>query len=139
MTSAELAIHLGSRVWFIDRHRPLLLSIQIALFTVGIFYYVGGLTDPSAFKESTWGSLAYERDAMFWGAINAVSAFITALGLLRPVKNKMIAVGAVLQALQFSAIFTSCAFYGGDVGIGLYAVMLCLMHCKIAFEAVRGL
>lgn len=139
MTSAELAIHLGARVWFIDRHRPLLLSIQIALFVVGVFYYVGGLTDPSAFKESTWGSLAYERDAMFWGSVNAISAFITALGLLRPVKNKMIAMGAVLQSLQFGAIFTSCVFHGGDIGIGIYALMLCILHCKITYEAIRGL
>jgi len=139
MTSSELAIHLGARVWYIDRHRPLLFAIQIALFAVGVFYYVGGMADPSAFKESTWGALAYERDASFWGSVNAMSAFITALGLLRPVKNKMIVTGAALQSLQFSAIFTSCVFYGGDIGIGLYALMLCLLHCKIAYEAVRGM
>lgn len=139
MTSAELAIHLGARVWFIDRHRPLLLAIQIALFVVGVFYYVGGMADPSAFKESTWGALAYERDAMFWGSVNAISAFITALGLLVPVKNKMIAFGAILQSLQFGSIFTSCVFYSGDIGIGLYALMLCLLHGKITYEAIRGL
>lgn len=139
MTSSELAIHLGSRVWFIDRHRPLLFWAQVALFTVGAFFYIGGITDPGVFKETTWGSLAYERDASFWGAANAISAFITALGLVRPVKNKMIAFGAVLQVMQFSAIAISCISYGGDIGIGMYASVFAILHCKIAYEAVKGL
>lgn len=138
MTSAELAFQLGSRTSYIDRHRPLLIQVQVALFLVGLFFYVSGVTWPGVFQESTWGSLAYERPAWFWGAVNAVSAMITAMGLIRPVKNWMIVCGAVLQVCQFGAITTSCMAYGGDKGIGLYAAALLVLHCKMIYEAARG-
>lgn len=139
MTSAELAFQLGARTGYIDRHRPLLIQIQITLFLVGIFFYVSGVTWPGVFQESTWGSLAYERPAWFWGAVNAVSAMITAMGLIKPVKNWMIVSGAALQVLQFGAITVSCFTYGGDKGIGLYAMALMVLHCKMTYEAARNL
>lgn len=137
MTANEFAVALGANVNYIDRHRPLLLQIQLALFAVGVFFYISGMTWPGVFQEGTWGSLAYEQPAWFWGAINAISAFITACGLIKPTKHWMVGTGAALQIAQFGAIATSCMFYGGDKGIGLYAVCLGLLHMKIMHEAIR--
>ena len=139
MTSSELAFQLGARTNYIDRHRPLLLQVQFALFAVGIFFYVSGITWPGVFQETTWGTLAYQQPAWFWGAVNAVSALITAIGLMKPVKNWMVTAGASLQIMQFGAIATSCLSYGGDKGIGLYAVCLMVWHCKMLYEAARGI
>lgn len=138
MTAVELAFSLGAQTSYIDRHRPLLLQIQYALFGVGVFFYVVSMGSPGVFQESTWGGLAYTQPATFWGAMNAVSAFVTAMGLIKPVKNWMIAVGATLQVLQFGAITTSCLMFDGDKGIGLYALCLASLHCKLLYEAARG-
>ena len=75
--------------------------------------------------------------AAFWGAFNALAAMITILGLLKPIKSKMVMVGASFQVLQFGAIATSCILYKGDYGIGIYAICLVIMHTKILYESAR--
>lgn len=137
MTAAELSYQLGARVNYIDRHRPLLLQIQYALFAVGLFFYTAGRAQPGVFQASTWGNLAHEMPAAFWGAFNALAAMITILGLLKPIKSKMVMVGASFQVLQFGAIATSCILYQGDYGIGIYSVCLVIMHTKILYESAR--
>jgi len=137
LTTAELSYQLGSRVNYIDRHRPLLLQIEYALFIVGLFFYVASRLMPGVFQQSTWGGLAYEMPAAFWGAVNAMAAMVTILGLLKPVNSWMVAIGASLQVMQFGAISTSCILYGGDYGIGIYAVCLALLHIKMLYESTR--
>jgi hypothetical protein len=137
LTYADLSFQLGARVDYIDRHRPILLQVQYALFAVGLFFYTIGRVYPGVFQETTWGALAHEMPAAFWGAVNALAAMITILGLLKPVNSAMVATGASLQVLQFGAIAMSCIFYGGDYGIGIYSMCLVMLHCKVLYESVR--
>jgi len=137
LTAAELSHELGARVNYIDRHRPLLIQIQYALFAVGLFFYIASRVMPGVFQQSTWGSLAYEMPAAFWGAVNAMAAMVTILGLVKPVNSMMVATGASLQVMQFGAISTSCIFYNGDYGIGIYAVCLAVLHVKLLYESTR--
>ena len=137
MTIGELSYQLGARTCYIDRHRPLLLQIEYALFVVGLFFYIASKVNPGVFQESTWGGLAYQMPAAFWGAVNAVAAGILILGLVKPVKSWMVLSGAFLQVLQFGAIATSCILHGGDYGIGIYAICLAALHIKILHESVR--
>lgn len=137
MTAAELSYELGAKVNYIDRHRPLLIHIQYALFAVGIFFYIASRVMPGVFQESTWGGLAYEMPAAFWGAVNALGAMVTILGLVKPVNSLMVAFGASMQVMQFGAISTSCIFYNGDYGIGIYAMCLAVLHVKLLYETTR--
>lgn len=136
MTAYELNLALQGKTGFIDRHRPLLLHMEFVLCAVGLFFYVSGMFFDGVFKLSTWGEWAYVIPAWIWGAINAIGAAIAAFGLLRPIKNCMVGVGATIHLLQFTAIFQSCMFSGGDVGIALYSLALAALHAKLLYEAV---
>lgn len=137
MSYAEFEMLLLGRSDYIRRHRPLLMQFQIMLLVVGMFFYVTGLLMPGTLSPDTWGELAYFQPAWVWGAINASASAITAIGLMRPVKNKMVAVGAAMHLVQFSAICTSCFFSGGDFGVGFYVGAAAALHGRIFYEALR--
>ena len=136
VTAFELNLAIQGKAGFIDRHRPLLFHMEIVLCLVGIFFYIGGMFFDGVFRESTWGEWAYFIPAWVWGAVNAIGAAIAAFGLVRPVKNCMVAVGAAIHLIQFTAIFQSCVFSGGDVGIALYGLGLAALHAKLLYEAL---
>lgn len=137
MTAIELEYALRGSSGYIARHRPMLLQIQVMLCVVGCFFYTVGVIDSSVFKADTWGALIYHQPAWFWGAWNAAAGGITAIGLTRPVRSKMVCFGAFLHVLQFSAISISCVWYGGDMGIGIYASCMMAIHSKLFYEAAR--
>ena len=136
MTSFELNLALQGKSGFIDRHRPLLLQMEVVLCLVGMLFYFGGMFLDGVFRVTTWGEWAYFIPAWIWGAVNAIGAAIAAFGLVRPVKNCMVAVGAAIHLIQFTAIFQSCVFSGGDMGIALYGLALATLHAKLLYEAL---
>ena len=136
MTAFELNLALEGKTGFIDRHRPLLFQMELVLCAVGVFFYIGGMFFDGVFRVSTWGEWAYFIPAWIWGAVNAIGAGISAFGLMRPIKNCMVAVGATIHVIQFTAIFQSCMFSGGDSGIGFYGLALAVLHAKLLYEAV---
>jgi hypothetical protein len=122
----------------IDRHRPVFMSMQGALFIIGVMFWVDAMGDGVGFKEETWGWLAYSFPAAGWAFLNMATSAITMIGLMRPVRNWMVIVGASSHIAQFLILSYSAVMCGGVFVIGLYASVFFLpMHLWILLEALR--
>lgn len=105
----------------LSRHRPILISMQLALMFIGVLFWVDAMNGGEGFKEETWGWLAYSFPAAGWAFANMATAAITINGLIKPVRKWMVAVGAASHCLQFTLLSYSATMCGGVFVIGLYA------------------
>jgi len=123
----------------LDRHRPLLVALQCALFFIGVLFWIDAMTGGAGFEETTWGWLAYSFPAVGWAFINMATSAITIIGLMKPIRYWMVAVGAALHCVQFLILSYSAALCGGVFVIGLYASVVFLpLHLWLLLEAVRS-
>lgn len=137
MTRNELAFRITGHAVYIDRHRPMLMQIELYLFLVGMVFYVSGITIDAAYTVETWGGILFHQPSWFWGALNAVASATCVIGLIKPPRYRIILIGAGMHLLHFSAIAISCLFYGGDFAIGLWALGFLGFHAKMFYEAAR--
>lgn len=122
----------------ISRHRPVLIAMQCSLMFIGVLFWIDAMGDGVGFKEETWGWLAYSLSAKAWAFLNMATAAITINGLIKPIRNWMVAVGASMHCIQFLVLSYSAALCGGVFVIGLYASVFFLpLHMWMLFEAVR--
>lgn len=121
----------------IDRHRPLFMLMQALLFCIGVVFWIDAMTGGVGFREDTWGSLAYSIPATVWAFVNMATAAITMIGLVRPIRGWMVAVGAGGQILQMLILSYSATMCGGVFVIGLYASVFFLpIHLWLFLEAL---
>lgn len=122
----------------LDRYRPALMYAQMSLFLFGCFFWIDANSGGAGFKEVTWGSFAYFIPAKIWAAWNMVASAICIVGLKKPVKTKLVVLGAFLHCLQFSVIAYSTTFTGGEPVVGLFASTFFLpLHMWLLIEAAR--
>lgn len=112
---------------------------QFSLFLFGVFFWIDASVGGNGFKELTWGSFTYAIPAKAWAVLNMVASAIAFVGLKKPIKTKLVAVGAFLHCIQFSAISYSTTFTGGESIVGLFASTFFLpLHLWLLIEAARG-
>lgn len=122
----------------LDRHRPLLLSLQVSLFAIGVLFWFDASTTGYGFTAMTWGSAAYAIPAKLWAFSNMAASSMCIIGLLRPIKRWMVAAGSGFHCLQLFYLSYSAVFTGGAVVVGLYASIFMLpLHLWILLEATR--
>lgn len=122
----------------LDRHRPIFTVMQFLLFCIGAIFWIDANTTGVGFKEETWGSLAYSLPAEAWAFMNMASSTITMIGLARPIKGWMVAIGTTGHLIQFMVLSYSATMCGGVFVVGLYAsVFFMPLHIWLLFEAVR--
>lgn len=122
----------------LDRHRPMVMGMQVALFVIGCIFWVNTFTYNIAFEKQVWGGLAHAIPAKVWAASCMAAAALTINGLLKPIKSWMVAFGAAFHCLQFIVLSYSAAFDGGAFVIGIYASVFFLpLHLWLLIEAVR--
>lgn len=118
------------------RHRPVFMAAEASLFLVGCCFWVDAVLGGKGFDEATWGALAYSVPALFWAGANMSCAALTLVGLVKPVRNWMVIVGASLASLQYMVLSYSAIFDGGASVIGLFALLFFLpLHLWLIFEA----
>ncbi len=121
----------------LSRYRPIFMMAQIGLFIIGALFWIDTQRGGAAFTAEVWGDLAYSIPAEFWAFANMSTSALTAIGLMKPVKNKMVSVGAGLSCLQYLVLSWSAVFDGGAAVIGMYASVFFLpLHMWILGEAI---
>lgn len=122
-----------------NRHRPFIMAIEAGLFAIGCCFWIETMLAGSAFTADIWGDLAYSIPAQFWALANMSVSALTLAGLMKPIKNWMVALGAGLSCVQYIVLSWSAIFDGGAAVIGMYASILLLpMHIWLLFEAVTN-
>lgn len=120
----------------IDRHRPVFLAIQWALFLIGAIFWIDASYQSQGFNLVVFGAFAYAIPAKVWAAMCMGSSALCILGLIKPVRRWMVCAGSGFHCLQFVLISYSAVFTGGAYVIGLYASVLLLpLHLWLFFEA----
>lgn len=120
----------------IDRHRPVFILVQSALLAIGAIFWIDASLDSQGFNLFVFGSLAYAIPAKVWALACMSSAALCILGLIKPVRRWMVALGSGFHCVQFVVISYSAVFTGGAYVIGLYASILLLpLHMWLFFEA----
>lgn len=122
----------------LDRYRPLWMHFEFGLLTIGILFWVSIGMGVSAFSPETWGTWACAYPARLWAAIMVISSAMIFTGLMRPITARRVAIGAIIQTLQFMALAYSATFTGGQFVIGVYSsVLFAPLHIVLAVEALR--
>jgi hypothetical protein len=122
----------------LDRFRPMWLGIESALLLVGLLFWISTGFGVDSFSPETWGEWACQWPAVWWAAVQSVSAAMIITGLLRPVTARRVALGAAIQAVQFAALAYSATFTGGQFVIGVYpSVLFVPFHIVLMVEALR--
>jgi hypothetical protein len=116
--------------------QPVLAHFQWGLMLVGALFWAQASMTHEAFDAALYGEFALVFRAEAWAmAMMAPSAMIL-IGLRQPVKRWMVAIGAALQALQFSALGYSALWTGGEPIIGIFCLVLFLpLFVRMAVEA----
>ena len=118
------------------RYRPMFMLAEVALFVIGCIFWVDANAGASSFTADVWGHFAYSIPATYWAAFNMGCSSLTLAGLIRPVRNWMVIVGAGLSCVQYLILAWSAVFDGGAAVIGMYASLFFLpLHLWIVFEA----
>jgi len=128
-----------ARRYSLERFRPLLLLAQMILFVIGAAFWVMARHQIDAFNAATFGSFAVQFPAEMWAGAMMVGAAFAYVGLIRPIRRKLVAVGASVHVLHFTALSYSTTFTGGEHVIGLYAsFFFSPLHLWMIVEANRN-
>lgn len=122
----------------LDKYRQVLIAQQISLFMIGTFFWVDSRAGNVAFSQETWGDLAYSAPAEMWALMNLTTASMITVGLLRPVKKWMVAIGSAVACAELLTLSYSAVFTGGAVVVGLYASLYFLpLHLWLFAESLK--
>lgn len=122
----------------LSRYRPGAIVIEIGLFVIGVLFWIDATMGATSFTPLVWGDLAYSIPAICWAFVNMGCAALTIAGLIRPVRNWMVIVGAVLSIAQYLVLAWSAMFDGGTAIIAMFAfVLLIPFHIWLLFEAAN--
>jgi len=121
----------------IARYRPLLMGFQILLFIAGSLFWWEAKTSNEAFNVTLYGSFALQYPAELWAGAMMGFSTLAWIGLIKPIHKKMVAIGAIGNAIQFMLLSYSAVFTGGEFIVGVFASLLFLTpHVWLSIEAV---
>ena len=111
--------------------QPFLRWLQLGIIAVGCMFWVEARAVSEAFSADIYGTFAVAFPAEMWAAIMAGASAMIWLGLVNPVRRWMVAVGAIVQTLQYAALGYSAIWTGGEAVIGI--------HCTALFVPIFAL
>ncbi len=136
MTTFEATFRSGDHS--LSRYAPLLCLMQASLMVIGMIFWLDAMTGAEGFREETWGSFAYQLPAEFWALLNMLASATTFIGLLDPIKRRLVIIGGTLHSAQFAVLGYSITMTGGEIPVGLYAGAFFLpIHMWIVWRASR--
>ena len=127
------------RKYSLDRNRPMLMVFEVILFFIGALFWVQASLQEQAFNADTFGRFALLFPAEFWAGLMMAGSAIAYIGLVKPIRRNMVAVGGAINALQYLGLAYSSIFTGGEFVIGIHLVLLFVpAHLWMAWEALRS-
>ena len=134
MTHLEWTLRQGEHS--LPRYAPLLCGIQVSLFVVGTIFWFDAILGAKNFDVNTWGTFAYAFPAEIWAGWNMAASAITFVGLIDPIKRRLVIVGASLHSVQFAMLAYSITITGGEIPVGLFSGAFFLpLHIWIVWRA----
>lgn len=100
--------------------QPVLGYLQIGLIFVGSCFWAMAWNQADAFDVNMYGKFALLFRAEAWALAMMCPAAMIWVGLRHPIKRWMVATGAALQVIQFSALGYSALYTGGEPIIGVF-------------------
>lgn len=113
-----------------DLHHPVVIWSQFAIAMIGCLFWALAQMRDDAFSADVFGNFALQFPAEAWAVVMGGASLMVWLGLQRPPRRWMIAVGSAIQAAQYIALGYSAIATGGEVVIGA--------HCTIVFAPFFG-
>lgn len=141
MTAAEL-VHGFWSLWglihprAIDRFRPVLIAVELALLIVGCAFWVNTQTGGDSFSPEAWGEWACIVPAACWAGTMMLGGVLVVSGLMHPVTRGRIVIGCIIQIIQFAGLSISAIGSGGQFVVAVFPMILFVpMHIILAWEA----
>lgn len=121
----------------VEHHREFLILMEMIPMLVGIYTIATGGGE-SIFTPNTWGTILTDIEAVKLGQINVLCCAMVLIGLIRPIHWRMLVAGSSLQVVHFGFIAYSCLYSGGDIAVGIYAIIaFTLPHLALAVAGFR--
>jgi hypothetical protein len=100
--------------------QPVLGYIQLGLIFMGSVFWAMAWNREEAFSADIYGEFALMFRAEAWALAMMCPAAMIWVGLRHPLKRWMVAVGSMLQLIQFMALGYSAIHTGGEPIIGMF-------------------
>lgn len=121
----------------IDRFRPALIGMEMALFAIGLLFWLDTQTGGDNFSPETYGAWACSLPAEMWAGVMLAGGVLCVSGLMHPVTRWRIVVGALVHVVQFTALSFSAILTGGQFVIAIFPLLFFVpLHIILAWEAV---
>lgn len=118
--------------------QPSLEHDQWALIFCGSVFWWMASWHTEAFSADLYGHFALRFQAEAWAMAMMAPAAMVLIGLQDPVKRWMVAIGALLQFIQFGALGYSAIFTGGEPIIGVFAwLFFARQQARLMWSAFR--
>lgn len=118
--------------------QPALVYMQFALVVIGVLFWMQARVQPEAFSAEIYGEFAVMFRAEMWAALMMAPSAMCLVGLRHPVKRWMVATGAIIHVLHFSALGYSAIVTGGELVVGYFCtVLFAPIYTWLAVEALR--
>ena len=139
MRAVNIDWRLCSERHSLARYRPMAMAFECGLFFIGVLFWIDARLSGEAFSAEIYGDFALRVPAEFWAMLMMCGAAITINGLVKPVHRKRIALGAIVQIINFGLLSASAAFTGGEFVIAVFASVIFLTpHLWLAAEGLRN-
>lgn len=114
------------------------MVFELILFGIGALFWIQANLQEEAFNDRTFGRFALMFPAEMWAGLMMAGAVATIVGLIKPIRRDMVAIGAGMQATQYIGLAYSSIATGGEFVIGLHLIMLFVpVHVWMLWEALR--
>jgi len=123
LTHTEVNWRFGDR-YSLDRARPFASWITLGFFLIGCAFWIEARLSGEGFSPELFGDFAYRFPAEMWAFAMMAGSAITYIGLIKPMRWHMVAIGAGINATQFMGLAYSAIFTGGEIVVGLHASVL---------------
>jgi len=120
------------------RYGPLLILMNLSLFAIAVSFWADANSGAAGFQEATWGAFAYSFPAKAWAAIMLAGSALVAGGLMRPPNSWIVAVGCLLQLVEFGGIAYSAIMTNGEMVVGIFAAIFFVpIYIWVLLEVAR--
>lgn len=102
---------------------------------IGCLFWIEASVRDAAFSVETFGRFALMFPAEFWAGLMIAGSLMTFAGLMRPPHRPAILLGSGVNLVQFCALGYSAALTGGELVVGLYALLMFAPSSAITFVA----
>jgi len=94
--------------------------MQVGLYIIGASFWVDARMGHDSFDTAIYGRIATSIPAEIWAGAMMIGAALCFVGLVNPIKRRLLFAGGLINAVQFLLLAASAICTGGELVIGLF-------------------